>query len=712
MLSTRQRDILMCLLQSSTECTVAQLAQQFCASARTIRYDLEEIASFLAKHSNAALIRKPRKGLRVQIESPDKKALLEELNTFNPAQALSPAERQNLIIATLLVAEGPIYIRDLEAATGYSESTLLKDLDQVEKWLNRRQLQFIRRQNFGLEVRGAEVALRQSMLDFLDTVLGPNDAARIMAGLDVEGPFRRYAQQLVYPGQVKICASLVRTIESNLSWRFADSALVILALRLALACKRSSSGYTISLAAGLQEQVEKRSEFPAIKAALSPLQLPLPELANTILGILSVPRLSEENAGNDKDDVRQLALEIAMVAEGMLGEELLGSDTRFINDLIQHLRPTLNRINLGIRVDNPLLDPVREKYPEYMETAAVATGIIRNRLGKEVPEEEIGYIALHIGAVVERRRQRAQGLPGAVLVCPGGLGTTNILSARLAQEFPGLRLLAVCSMFEVESVVHREKADFIVATVALETSSSPVVVVDPLLPPHHVEQIRRLMVGFGYHGAVTANLVPGAITEDLMAIIQEYTYVFDYPGLQEQIENMLVSAEYARQLQLPATSGRPLIQLLDPCSVAICPGAQDWRQAVLIAGDLLTKAGATDSSYTQRIIESILNQGPYMVITAGVALLHAPSGSDIYKPAVALAIFPEGVPFDHHRFDPVRLAFAFCTPDHNSHMLALKQLMQVVSDRELVGRLSQFDVVETVISALYTKLGSVDCERK
>ena len=91
------------------------------------------------------------------------------------------------------------------------------------------------------------------------------------------------------------------------------------------------------------------------------------------------------------------------------------------------------RENLSIH--NPLLEDVKEDYPSLFEL--VSHGMEKVFVQGNIPDEEIGFVAMHFGAALDR----AQGsFPQRVLViCSSGIATTKMLSSRLENAFPRSR---------------------------------------------------------------------------------------------------------------------------------------------------------------------------------------------------------------------------------------------------------------------------------
>lgn len=87
--------------------------------------------------------------------------------------------------------------------------------------------------------------------------------------------------------------------------------------------------------------------------------------------------------------------EIIAIAEKELGETL---NSRIHVGLTDHIHFTIKRIYDGMNITNPFLNQTKSMYSEEYNIAAKAVELIRKRIGIDVPEDEIGFIALHIRA--------------------------------------------------------------------------------------------------------------------------------------------------------------------------------------------------------------------------------------------------------------------------------------------------------------------------
>ena len=67
---------------------------------------------------------------------------------------------------------------------------------------------------------------------------------------------------------------------------------------------------------------------------------------------------------------------------------------------------------------NPLVSEIRQSCPLIYDVSVQLSGIIREKTGITLDEDEIAYIALHLGGALETQKELANRVP-AVLYCPG-----------------------------------------------------------------------------------------------------------------------------------------------------------------------------------------------------------------------------------------------------------------------------------------------------
>ena len=63
--------------------------------------------------------------------------------------------------------------------------------------------------------------------------------------------------------------------------------------------------------------------------------------------------------------------------------------------------------------------------------------------------------------------------------------------------------------------------------------------------------------------------------------------------------------------------------LLAESSIDLSGRATTWEEAIRRAGQLLEKSGTVDSAYTDAMVKSVEDNGPYIVVAPGFAFAHA-----------------------------------------------------------------------------------------
>lgn len=78
-------------------------------------------------------------------------------------------------------------------------------------------------------------------------------------------------------------------------------------------------------------------------------------------------------------------------------------DLELRNHLTVHLSAALNRLKYKMNIRNDLLNQIKYNYPLAFEIAVIASKKIKEITNFSINEDEIGYIAIHFGAALERK---------------------------------------------------------------------------------------------------------------------------------------------------------------------------------------------------------------------------------------------------------------------------------------------------------------------
>jgi mannitol/fructose-specific phosphotransferase system IIA component (Ntr-type) len=132
-----------------------------------------------------------------------------------------------------------------------------------------------------------------------------------------------------------------------------------------------------------------------------------------------------------------------------------------------------------------------------------------------------------------------------------------------------------------------------------------------------------------------------------------------------------------------------LRQLLTPERVQVRVAVDSWEEAVQRVGRLLVSTGGVQERYIQAMIRTVQELGPYIVIAPGIAIPHARPEDGVLSPCMAMITLDPPTPFGNPDNDPVRVVLAFAAADKHQHLQALREMAQILSDKDKVAALTQ-----------------------
>ncbi len=163
-MNLRTVKILHLLIQENK--TIADLAEEFGVTERTIRNDLNLINDFLRSNNYKPLTIGDHGLIRCDLDLLQVNSLMELLNFYD--YKLTNKERRELISYFLLYSVKPITIKMLMGYLFVSRSTINKDLENIKKDLAAEDIQIVPYKNRGLIAKGREESIRNYLQKLLD----------------------------------------------------------------------------------------------------------------------------------------------------------------------------------------------------------------------------------------------------------------------------------------------------------------------------------------------------------------------------------------------------------------------------------------------------------------------------------------------------------------------------------------------------------------
>lgn len=119
-------------------------------------------------------------------------------------------------------------------------------------------------------------------------------------------------------------------------------------------------------------------------------------------------------ASSISPEAMEIADRILNQAENVFGK----IDRNILFPLADHIEYAVKRIRNHEQISNPLTDDIRVLFHSEFKVAAYARDIIKEKMGMEIEDDEIGYIALHVHSAIEDEKvSQAMQVAQAVRQC-------------------------------------------------------------------------------------------------------------------------------------------------------------------------------------------------------------------------------------------------------------------------------------------------------
>lgn len=216
-------------------------------------------------------------------------------------------------------------------------------------------------------------------------------------------------------------------------------------------------------------------------------------IAVHLLGIRTVvsARMDEVEIKKIIDkDIYELTIEILDQIDQQLKMNIQ-NDQELLIAFCLHLKPVINRYQYGMNLRNPMLDEIKANYPLAFEAGIIAAEVIKQRLHIHIEENEIGYLAIHIGVAMERKKME-DAPKRCMIVCASGLGSAKLLYYKLQSVFGSrLDIVGTTEFYKLKQMP-LDTLDFVISTIPIsEPLSIPMIHVNTFLGGSDITKIEQ-----------------------------------------------------------------------------------------------------------------------------------------------------------------------------------------------------------------------------
>jgi lichenan operon transcriptional antiterminator len=167
-------------------------------------------------------------------------------------------------------------------------------------------------------------------------------------------------------------------------------------------------------------------------------------------------------------------------------------DEDLIERLALHLGHLVYRAKFNVFSRNPIARSIKTSYPMIFDIAVFICSLIQKERGIEIDEDEISYVALHVGSFLERRSQD-QNRVSVTIICPSYYDIHIVMRESLEKSLG--------EDINIESVINRTDvdprtvtSDIIISTIPLSARLPNAIEVKPFLTQQNLADLRNLVL--------------------------------------------------------------------------------------------------------------------------------------------------------------------------------------------------------------------------
>lgn len=495
-----QRMIKILKILSSTELYITsnELAIKLEVTTRTIRDDIKKL-NYLIKDYDLAINSKRGAGYKVNYESFENlKYVLKKVEITSATLDINPVttkDRIRYVVKKLLYTAESIKIETFMDELFISESTVKKDLQKAKTILNKYNIRVLKT-NQGIYADGHEINKRFCIADYL------------IYGNKVEDNF---ILNLINNNSNHISDFDIRKIKEIILYHLnqkgmeiSDDVLKQIAVHIAISVSRIKTNQYISLTTDSFDNLTNESEYSISKKIVHEigemfgLSFSDDEIAYITIHLIG-NRISYKEAGTSLElsqllgeDICNLSIRIIDETGVWLKGINLKDDEELLYGLGLHLKQLVNRLSFNMNIRNPLLNKIKIKYPLAFEAGVISAKTISKVTGFKVNENEIGFLALHFGAAIEKQRFRQlENKKKIALVCASGMATSELLLTKLSHVLDSdYYMIGAYALHQLDELMDQQP-DIILTTVTIKKELNvPVVLVDSVLNDQDIGQVK------------------------------------------------------------------------------------------------------------------------------------------------------------------------------------------------------------------------------
>ena len=574
-------------IEMQSVCSVESLAAKLDVSQKTIRNDIKELNCLLGGY---ACISNNKGTCKLIVFAP--KGFTEIRNKIYKQEDLfnSSHTRMAYMFWQLMHAEEPYLTDDLSEEMKVARTTTIGDLNRLRKAIEKYDLKIKGKANTGLALCGDEFNIRLFILE------------NIYEQLYLNFPLGQTIREKLYDFQERLSMD---ALGFGFFYRF-----------FVVMIQRMESGHTIKKLKPKYEELYESSAYMIVDEFLNEIEqvkgykISKEErlfLSISVAGMRTPANTAEiEQKISISEGVADLIIEILDRIKAELNVTVVANE--LFDDFVYHVFFMINRLKYGFHIYNPMVDDFKNKYSVAYKMAEIAKGVLEERIGIEMTEDEMGFLAAYFGAFLLEQEPEEKRCKIAI-VCGSGKIIGRLIENQLKKVFdvePEFEFF-----YGIFDENRKDDFDYIVTTTELHMDTkTPVIFMDE---------------------------------------------VFDREYIQRKFENMRYLSEAGRTIRKGIDS--LFMNLLDETRFFVLDQESSYDENVDRMARALTNQGELDAGFAQRVRER--EKYSTMVLDQNIAFPH--TKNMLSKLTLAMGVFPDMLKDD--KYGNIRIIILLGIPE-------------------------------------------------
>jgi lichenan operon transcriptional antiterminator len=607
------------------------LAARLNVSDRTIRNDIKQINEDIQDYG---VIEGDQGKVTLRIFQEIKFQLFLESQLQSDDFLNSYRNRIDYIFGKLMRSDAPVLTDELAYEMNLGRTTLVNDIKKLRTEIEPYHLSIQGRTSKGLSLEGREYDIRQYVIDQC-----------------YEQIYRDY------PLDREIITMIEAASQDNFIEKSAETAFKQF---VTLMLDRYLTGCSLTELPEQYYTLASYKAFASVETLINEigeclgLRIPLEEKIFVFLPIIGMRTPADIDAIKTlplDDSIRGLMQKI--IHQIGIEMEINIIDNNFSEEFLYHLMFMVNRLRFGVRLTNPMLIDIQEKYRLAYQMGKIAAKVVEKELNLVVTDDEKGYLASYFVVFLAENDQKKKKTFQVAVVCGNGRVTAGLIKAQLKKVLDSSVKIVLYADEAVDEAILNEY-DIVLSTITLSCKCNrPVIYINE---------------------------------------------IFNERELMRKIEK----AKYWDDVEVPVLDNNWFVMtdLLDETRFFILNEAVSYDDALQKMVNSLVSTKQVDNGFLERLRKR--ERKGTVVFDNAIAIPHGVQYSG-NKLVLSVGVFPIPMKYNEHE---IKVIFLLGLPekvgvDDNLLIRIYDEIMSLAQDRDMMDKLSVADSFSALLRVLY-----------